>query len=132
MAIAPYQVLLTPIGKDEEPMQVAEKLYDELSAKGVEVLLDDRNERPGVKFKDADLLGIPLRVTIGKRGLSDGKLELKAKVDAPPAIDVLLKEMDASAGQSYVEKIRSLSADARSAGTSWLQSIVDSVAALCP
>jgi prolyl-tRNA synthetase len=79
MAIAPYHVLLTPIGKDDEPMQVAEKLHDELEARGVEVLLDDRNERPGVKFKDADLLGIPLRVTIGKRGLKDGKLELKAR-----------------------------------------------------
>lgn len=80
MAIAPYQVMLTPIGKGGgEPFEVAETLHDELAALGVEVLLDDRNERPGVKFKDADLLGIPLRVTLGARGLKEGQLELKAR-----------------------------------------------------
>ncbi len=79
MAIAPYHVMLTPIGKDDEPREVAERLHDELAALGVEVLLDDRNERPGVKFKDADLIGIPLRVTVGKRGLTNGELELKAR-----------------------------------------------------
>ena len=62
-----------------EPFEVAETLHDELAALGVEVLLDDRNERPGVKFKDADLLGIPLRVTLGARGLKEGQLELKAR-----------------------------------------------------
>ncbi|MBX3275040.1 MAG: proline--tRNA ligase [Sandaracinaceae bacterium] len=79
MAIAPYQVLLTPIGKDDAPFELAERLYEELGALGVEVLLDDRRERPGVKFKDADLLGVPLRVTIGDRGLAEGVLELKAR-----------------------------------------------------
>jgi prolyl-tRNA synthetase len=79
MAIAPYHVILTPIGKEPEPKEVAEKLERELEARGVEVLLDDRDERPGVKFKDADLIGIPLRITIGKRGLADGKLELKRR-----------------------------------------------------
>ncbi|MEC7521573.1 MAG: proline--tRNA ligase [Myxococcota bacterium] len=79
MAIAPYQVMLTPIGKGGEPFEVAEQLHDALEALGVEVLLDDRNERPGVKFKDADLLGIPLRVTLGARGLKEGQLELKAR-----------------------------------------------------
>jgi prolyl-tRNA synthetase len=79
MAIAPYHVILTPIGKEPEPRAVAEQLHDALEARGVEVILDDRDERPGVKFKDADLLGIPLRVTIGKRGLADGKLELKVR-----------------------------------------------------
>jgi prolyl-tRNA synthetase len=81
LAIAPYHVMLTPIGKEPEPMEVALKLHEELEARGVEVLLDDRDERPGVKFKDADLIGIPLRVTIGKRGLTDGKLELKRRGD---------------------------------------------------
>jgi prolyl-tRNA synthetase len=79
MAIAPYQVVLTPIGKEPEPRALAEELYEALRARGVEVLLDDRDERPGVKFKDADLIGVPLRVTIGKRGLAEGKLELKAR-----------------------------------------------------
>ncbi len=81
MAIAPYHVVLTPIGKEPEPREVAARLYDELAERGVEVLLDDRDERPGVKFKDADLIGVPLRVTIGKRGLSEGKLELKARAE---------------------------------------------------
>lgn len=79
MAIAPYEVLITPIGKDDEPYEVAERLHDALEAGGVEVLLDDRRERPGVKFKDADLLGIPLRVTVGNRGLKNGELELKPR-----------------------------------------------------
>jgi prolyl-tRNA synthetase len=79
MAIAPYHVVLTPIGKESEPRERAETLYQQLTERGVEVLLDDRDERPGVKFKDADLLGIPLRITLGKRGLSEGKLELKAR-----------------------------------------------------
>ncbi len=79
MAIAPYHVILTPIGKETEPLEIAEKLHDELQARGVEVILDDRDERPGVKFKDADLIGIPLRITIGKRGLAEGKLELKPR-----------------------------------------------------
>lgn len=82
MSIAPYHVVITPIGKEPEPREIAETLHDELAARGVEVLLDDRDERPGVKFKDADLIGIPLRVTIGKRGLAEGKLELKARADA--------------------------------------------------
>jgi len=57
----------------------ADGLYAELTARGVEVLFDDRDERPGVKFKDADLLGIPLRVTLGKKSLEQGKVELKAR-----------------------------------------------------
>ncbi|MBZ0121326.1 MAG: proline--tRNA ligase [Sandaracinaceae bacterium] len=79
MAIAPYHVIVTPAGKDEELVQKAAELYDALRARGVEVLLDDRDERPGVKFKDADLLGVPLRAVFGKRGLAEGKLELKAR-----------------------------------------------------
>jgi prolyl-tRNA synthetase len=79
MALAPYQVMVSPLAKDAEVMQAAERVYAELGAAGVEVLLDDRDERAGVKFKDADLLGIPLRVTIGKRGLAEGKVELKAR-----------------------------------------------------
>lgn len=86
MAIAPYHVIVTPLGKDEVAKEAAEELYQELRARGVEVLLDDRDERPGVKFKDADLLGIPLRVTVGKRGLDKGELELKRRTEAEPTM----------------------------------------------
>jgi prolyl-tRNA synthetase len=79
--VAPYEVVITPIGKDEAPMAKATEIYEALVAKGVEVLLDDRSERPGVKFKDADLLGIPLRITIGARGLEQGTIELKKRTE---------------------------------------------------
>jgi prolyl-tRNA synthetase len=79
MPIAPYQVLVAAIGKGDDVREEAERLHDALEAAGVEVLLDDRDERPGVKFKDADLLGIPLRVVVGAKALADGELELKAR-----------------------------------------------------
>jgi len=79
-ALAPYQVLITPISsKDEELMSVAEKTYEQLCEKGIDTLLDDRDERPGVKFKDGDLIGIPIRVTVGSRGLKQGKLEVRIR-----------------------------------------------------
>jgi prolyl-tRNA synthetase len=80
--VAPYQVIITPIGKDEAPLAKATEIYDSLRAEGVEVLLDDRSERPGVKFKDADLLGIPVRITVGSRGLKQGTVELKKRTDS--------------------------------------------------
>ncbi|MGB9340757.1 MAG: proline--tRNA ligase [Polyangiales bacterium] len=80
--VAPYQVIITPIGKDEAPLATASEIYDALRAEGVEVLLDDRSERPGVKFKDADLLGIPLRITVGARGLKQGTVELKKRTES--------------------------------------------------
>lgn len=76
MAIAPFQVAIVPIGKGEAN-SVAEKIYEALTAQGIEVLLDDRKERPGVKFKDADLIGYPVRVTIGDRGLNENIVEVK-------------------------------------------------------
>lgn len=80
--IAPFEVLVTVLNpKDEECMSVADKLQSTLQAQGMDVLLDDRDERPGFKFKDADLLGLPLRVTIGARGLANGEVELKARTD---------------------------------------------------
>jgi prolyl-tRNA synthetase len=80
MPIAPFQVLVTMLNpNDAEVKDAAEKLYGELQEAGVEVLLDDRDERPGSKFKDADLLGIPLRVTVGARGLKEGALELQER-----------------------------------------------------
>jgi prolyl-tRNA synthetase len=82
MAIAPYHVIITLMKpEDEVQAQVAEKIYSELAAAGVEVMLDDRKERPGVKFKDADLLGIPIRITVG-RGAADGLIEYKMRRDA--------------------------------------------------
>ncbi|MGB5697838.1 MAG: proline--tRNA ligase [Polyangiales bacterium] len=79
VSVAPYQVVVTPIGKDEGPLVKATEIYEALQAKGVEALLDDRSERPGVKFKDADLLGIPVRITVGARGLAQGTVELKKR-----------------------------------------------------
>lgn len=80
--VAPYQVIITPIGKDEAPLAKATEIYDTLRAEGIEVLLDDRPERPGVKFKDADLLGIPVRITVGSRGLKQGTVELKKRIES--------------------------------------------------
>jgi len=84
VSIAPYQVHLVTIGKDEPVAAAAKKLYDELGASGIDVLWDDRDERPGVKFKDADLLGMPFRVTIGAKALANGNVELKPRTEADP------------------------------------------------
>jgi prolyl-tRNA synthetase len=77
-SIAPFQVLVLPINyTDKATREAADLLYGELRQRGLEVLLDDRDERPGVKFKDGDLIGIPLRITIGAKGLQKGSLELR-------------------------------------------------------
>ena len=77
-ALAPFDVLIVPLNvSHEETMQTAETLYNELRADGLEVLLDDRDLRPGAKFKDADLVGIPTRVTIGERGLREDQIEIR-------------------------------------------------------
>lgn len=79
VSVAPYHAIITVVKpKDEEQSKVAENIYDQLSKAGIEVLLDDRDERPGVKFKDADLLGIPVRITVGKRA-SEGIVEYKLR-----------------------------------------------------
>ncbi len=76
-AIAPFQVHLCCLDpKDEQVGGYSQKIYDQLTAQGVEVLFDDRDERPGVKFKDADLLGMPLRLVVGKKGLDANEIEL--------------------------------------------------------
>lgn len=83
--LAPYEVLLVPMKvTDTATMEVTNRLHDELTAAGVDVLVDDRDSRPGFKFKDADLIGIPLRVVIGERGLKQGQIELKWRWDAEP------------------------------------------------
>lgn len=81
ITIAPYQVMLVSLGTDKTPevVEAAERIYNDLKSLGVEVLYDDRDERAGVKFNDADLLGIPLRLTVGAKGLKSGALELKLR-----------------------------------------------------
>lgn len=79
LSVAPYHVSVIPVNiKDEEQMKVAEKLYNSLKDLGVEVLMDDRNERAGVKFKDSEIIGIPMRVTVGKK-ISEGAVEFKLR-----------------------------------------------------
>ena len=80
MALAPFQVGLVPINmKDQATRETAEQLHDEMEAAGIEVLLDDRDERPGVKFKDMDLLGLPLRVVVGPKTLEAGQAEVRRR-----------------------------------------------------
>ena len=99
LSVAPYQVCITPLGiaPESQVMQLAEKIYAELTAKGVEVILDDRDERPGVKFKDADLVGFPIRISIGEKSLAKGEVEVKPRsgamqvVKIEEAVDAVLK-----------------------------------------
>lgn len=78
--IAPYHVLIVPVNiKDDAIREKAFSVYEELTKTGLEVLLDDRDERPGVKFKDADLYGFPLRITIGKKTLDKGQIEVRTR-----------------------------------------------------
>jgi prolyl-tRNA synthetase len=83
-AIAPFAVCIVPMGyhKSEAVKAAADQLYASLRKAGIDVLLDDRNERPGVMFADMELIGIPHRVVIGERGLNEGKLEYKGRLDA--------------------------------------------------
>ena len=95
-AIAPYQIALVPLNmqKSERVRDTAEQLYSQLKAAGYDVLLDDRNERPGVKFADMELMGIPHRIVIGDRGLDKGLLEYKhrrASDNEDIAIDDLMR-----------------------------------------
>lgn len=81
-AIAPYQVIVAPmLMKSETVTATADRIYEELTRAGIEVLYDDRDVRAGVKFKDDDLLGIPYRITIGERNLAEGKVEFKHRAD---------------------------------------------------
>ena len=79
ISIAPFEVIIVPAGTGEEIINASEKIYNGLTAAGIEVLLDDRDARPGVKFKDADLLGIPVRITIGKKSIVDDNVEVKLR-----------------------------------------------------
>ena len=103
MSVAPYHVIIEEMKPgDEVQDELCQRLHDELTARGVEVIWDDRDERPGVKFKDADLIGFPVRVVVGAKGLANGGVEVKrrdedksktrivAPVDAPDAIAAAL------------------------------------------
>lgn len=86
MPLAPYQVIITIVNpKDDEVRTTAESIYESLKLEGIEVILDDRNERPGIKFKDADLIGIPVRITVGGRGIKEGKVEVKHRKEKDAA-----------------------------------------------
>ena len=89
MSTAPYQVAIVPVMYKEKMKEVADSLYEELKALGVDVLLDDRDERPGVKFKDADLIGYPIRIVVGDKNLPNVEVKLRSadKADLIPATD---------------------------------------------
>ena len=92
LSVAPFKVCIAALNtKDETCMQVANKLYDELNNAGIDTLLDDRDERPGIKFNDLDLLGIPIRITLGKK-LSENKVEFKLRKETE-SIDLDLNDV---------------------------------------
>lgn len=97
LSIAPYKVILLPL--TEEGDEIATNLYDELWEQGIETLLEDRDLRPGAKFKDADLIGIPIRVTFGKRSLEQGKAELKIRTEKEASL------VDLASLKSEIQKI---------------------------
>ncbi|NJQ14424.1 proline--tRNA ligase [Streptomyces bohaiensis] len=79
VSVAPFEVAVVPIGKDDEIKKTAGELYEALREAGVDTVLDDRDERPGVKFSDIELVGIPYRITIGRRGLANGVVEFASR-----------------------------------------------------
>jgi prolyl-tRNA synthetase len=99
-SVAPYTVCLTPltVAPESAVMKLAEKLYSQLKAEGVDVILDDRDERPGIKFKDSELIGFPIRVGIGEKSLAKGEVELKPRGGALTGVKV----------EAAMESVRSL------------------------
>lgn len=103
-AIAPFHAVVVPVSnKDPKQVEAAGRIYRNLIEAGVEVVLDDRNERPGVKFKDADLVGYPVRITIGSKALAEGRVELRhrktGEVEMLPEEDVAARVSDIVAGR---------------------------------
>ena len=90
LSVAPYTVCITPlaVAPESAAMKLAEQYYAELTARGVEVILDDRDERPGVKFKDADLVGFPIRLGIGEKSLAKGEVEIKPRDGAFQSVKI--------------------------------------------
>ncbi|MBR1461663.1 proline--tRNA ligase [bacterium] len=103
LAIAPYHVVIVPVStQDQEQMKVATEIYEKLLAEGVEAVLDDRNERPGVKFKDADLIGFPYRITVGKT-ITDGKVEFVTRSNGEK-----VEMTPEQASQKVIEAVKSI------------------------
>jgi prolyl-tRNA synthetase len=94
-SLAPYDVHLLSLGKGSEVTEAADQIYASLQAAGFDVYYDDRQASAGVKFNDADLIGLPLRVTVGARGLAEGKVEIKRR-DGDQRHQVPLAELIAS------------------------------------
>jgi prolyl-tRNA synthetase len=90
LSVAPYTVCLTPlnVAPDSAVMRLAEQLYAGLAARGADVILDDRDERPGFKFKDSELIGFPIRLAIGEKSLAKGEVELKIRGGAMTPVKV--------------------------------------------
>ncbi len=106
ISIAPYQVHIVQLGYEPEVKQAVAELESELERRGIEVLVDDREERPGVKFKDADLVGIPLRVTVGAKSLKNGNVELKPRSERDPKKAELVPV--AGAGEAIAARVQAL------------------------
>ena len=106
VSIAPFQVVLCPMGYDRSEMvkEATDRLYQDLTHAGVEVILDDRGERPGAMFADWELIGVPYRVVIGERGLKEGQLEFQARTDAE-ATQVPVAEVASKVVQAIQSKL---------------------------
>jgi prolyl-tRNA synthetase len=105
MPLAPFHVVVVPVNlADERVKATAERIHDELVARGVDVLLDDRDERPGVKFKDADLIGTPLRIIVGPRALEREAVELKRRTEKD-AIEVPIAEVAARVAEMVAKEL---------------------------
>ena len=99
-SIAPFEVVVVPINaKNEEQLRYAEGVYGELKQAGIDVLLDDRPERAGVKFKDCDLIGYPVRIAIGPKALEEGTIEVKVRKSG---------EMFLYKRETYLDEVRKL------------------------
>jgi len=104
MSLAPYQVeVLTLQAKDADVVAAADKLYADLRAAGIDALYDDRDERPGAKFKDADLIGVPLRVAVGKKSLAEGSVEVKLRRDKAATLVPVAEAAERIAGMVRAE-----------------------------
>jgi prolyl-tRNA synthetase len=102
ISVAPYTVCITPLTVSPESpvMKLAEQIYSQLTERGVDVILDDRNERPGVKFKDSELVGFPIRIGIGEKSLAKGEVEIK------PRAGVLMAVKNEEAAEKVMELVQ--------------------------
>jgi prolyl-tRNA synthetase len=106
MSVAPLEVAVLPLALDGEVFDTAEKIASQLSSAGVEAVIDDRDERAGVKFADADLIGWPLQVVVGKKGLAEGVVELKIRATGERTTVPLDRAVEHVAGLVEAERAR--------------------------